>query len=56
MTLNGLILEKIETIPESNISINLNNYLIETVLIKDNMIKFAKILKIAPKEIENDST
>ena len=56
VTLNGLILEKIETIPESNISINLNNYIIETVLIKDNMIKFAKILKIAPKEIENDST
>ena len=56
VTLNGLILEKIETIPESNISINLNNYVIETVLIKDNMIKFAKILKIAPKEIENDST
>ena len=43
VTLNGLILEKIETIPESNISINLNNYIIETVLIKDNMIKFAKI-------------
>ena len=43
VTLNGLILEKIETIPESNISINLNNYIIETVLKKDNMIKFAKI-------------
>ena len=56
VTLNGLILEKIETIPESNISINLNNYIIESVLIKDNMIKIAKILKIAPKEIENDST
>ena len=45
VTLNGLILEKIETIPESNISINLNNYIIETVLIKDNMIKFAKVFK-----------
>ena len=44
MTLNGLILEKIETIPESNISINLNNYVIETVLIKDNMIKFLETL------------
>ena len=52
VTLNGLILEKIETIPESNISINLNNYIIETVLIKDNMIKFAKISKISIKENE----
>ena len=52
VTLNGLILEKIETIPESNISINLNNYIIETVLIKDNMIKFAKISKISVGENE----
>ena len=52
VTLNGLILEKIETIPESNISINLNNYIIETVLIKDNMIKFAKISKISNGENE----
>ena len=52
VTLNGLILEKIETIPESNISINLNNYIIETVLIKDNMLKFAKISKISTGENE----
>ena len=52
VTLNGLILEKIETIPESNISINLNNYIIETVLIKDNMIKFAKVSKISIGEKE----
>ena len=52
VTLNGLILEKIETIPESNISINLNNYIIETVLIKDNMIKFAKVSKISIEENE----
>ena len=54
VTLNGLILEKIQTIPESNVSINLNNYLIETVLIKDNMIKFAKILKLSVSEPEED--
>lgn len=53
LTLNGLILEKIETIPKSNVSINLNNYLIETVLIKDNMIKFVKVLK---KEKANEET
>ena len=54
VTLNGLILEKIQTIPESNVSINLNNYLIETVLIKDNMIKFAKILKLSVSEVKED--
>ncbi len=54
VTLNGLILEKIQTIPESNVSINLNNYLIETVLIKDNMIKFAKILKLSVSEPKKD--
>ena len=53
LTLNGLILEKIETIPKSNVSINLNNYLIETVLIKDNMIKFVKVFK---KEKTNEET
>ena len=52
VTLNGLILEKIETIPESIISINLNNYIIETVLIKENMIKFAKVSKISIGENE----
>ena len=54
VTLNGLILEKVQTIPESNVSINLNNYLIETVLIKDNMIKFAKILKLSVSEPKED--
>ena len=54
VTLNGLILEKVQTIPESNVSINLDNYLIETVLIKDNMIKFAKILKLSVSEPEED--
>ena len=53
LTLNGLILEKIETIPKSNVSVNLNNYLIETVLIKDNMIKFVKVFK---KEKTNEET
>ena len=52
-TLNGLILEKTETIPEANISIEINNYLIETILIKDNMIKFAKVHQI--KKIDPDN-
>ena len=54
LTLNGLILEKIETIPESNVSINLNNYLIETVLIKDNMIKFTKVRKLESPDLDEE--
>lgn len=54
-TLNGLILENTETIPEANISLEIENYLIETVLIKDNMIKFAKVRKLeSPNLVEED--
>ena len=54
-TLNGLILENTETIPEANISLEIENYLIETVLIKDNMIKFTKVRKLeSPDLVEED--
>ncbi|MDA9636873.1 CNNM domain-containing protein [SAR86 cluster bacterium] len=53
-TLNGLILEKTETIPEANISIEINNYLIETILIKDNMIKFAKVHQLKKIDLDNE--
>lgn len=46
-TLNGLILENTETIPEANISLEIENYLIETILIKDNMIKFTKVTELS---------
>ena len=45
-TLNGLIIDKIETIPENNIKIEIENYLIETVLIRNNMIKIARVLQL----------
>ena len=38
-TLNGLIIDQVETIPENNIKIEIENYSIETVLIRNNMIK-----------------
>ena len=53
-TLNGLILENTETIPEANISLEIENYLIETVLIKDNMIKFAKVRKLEPPNFDEE--
>ena len=42
-TLSGLILEEIQTIPDTNVGLTLENYRIETVLIKDNVIKLAKV-------------
>ena len=47
-TLNGLILENTETIPEANISLEIENYLIETILIKDNMIKLPRSQNFRP--------
>ena len=42
-TLSGLIIESLETIPESNICMTLKKYRIEVVQIQDNMIKVAKV-------------
>ena len=45
-TLSGLILEEIQTIPDTNIGLTIEGYRIETVLIKDNVIKLAKLEKM----------
>ena len=51
-TLNGLIIDQVETIPENNIKIEINNYAIETVLIRNNMIKIARVLQIKKEDEE----
>lgn len=53
-TLNGLILENTETIPEANISLEVEDYLIETLLIKDNMIKYAKVTKLKSPDLNEE--
>ena len=45
-TLSGLILEEVQTIPDTNIGLAIGGYRIETVLIKDNVIKLTKIKKV----------
>lgn len=45
-TLNGLVLEFLETIPESNLCLQIAEYQIETLQIKDNMIKNLKIRRL----------
>ena len=49
-TLNGLILEQIGTIPDANVSISIQDTIIETVLVRNNMIKIARLLKTAQVE------
>lgn len=49
-TLNGLVLEHLETLPESNLCIRIGDYLIETLQIKDNVIKNLKITRAGRPE------
>jgi Mg2+/Co2+ transporter CorB len=43
-TLNGLILETLETIPESALSLRLGDYCIEVVQIRDNTVRSARVI------------
>ncbi len=42
-TLNGLIIEALESIPDANVAFKLDNYYLETVKTKDNIIKTARV-------------
>ena len=42
-TLNGLILEHLQDIPESNTSLRIGDYLIEVLQVKDNRVKAARL-------------
>jgi Mg2+/Co2+ transporter CorB len=47
-TLNGLVLEYLETLPDSNLCVRLGDYLIETLQIKDNVIRNLKVTRVTP--------
>ncbi|TDJ33346.1 MAG: HlyC/CorC family transporter [Gammaproteobacteria bacterium] len=51
-TLNGFVLEHLETIPENNCCLRVDNYLIETLQIKDNVIKNLKITRVPSETVE----
>ena len=54
-TLNGLVLEYLETIPESNLCLQIDEYQIETLQINDNMIKNLKIRRLEKlKPVDHD--
>ena len=46
-TLNGFVLEHLETIPDFNLCIQIDEYQIETLQIKDNIIKSLRIRRLA---------
>ena len=45
-TLNGLITETLEAIPDANVCLKVNNYHIETLQIADNQIKSSRLFLI----------
>ena len=49
-TLNGFVLEHLEAIPESNLCLRVDDYLIETLQIKENVIKNLKITRLPSSE------
>lgn len=53
-TLNGLVLEHLETIPESNLCLQIDEYQIETLQIKDNVIKNMKVRRLATVQDNED--
>ena len=50
-TLNGLVLEHLETIPEENLCIQINDYQIETLQLSDNMVKNLKCVRVASNNL-----
>ena len=45
-TLNGLVLEHLETIPDENLCVQINEYQIETLQLSDNMVKNLRCLRV----------
>lgn len=52
-TLNGLVLEHLEALPENNLCLRIGDYLIETLQIKDNVIRTMKITYAGLPEAED---
>ncbi len=53
-TLNGLITEYLESIPDANVCLNLNSYRFETLQISDNLIKTVRAMRRLPHRHYDD--
>ena len=47
-TLNGLVLEHLETIPDENLCVQIEEYQIETLQLSDNMVKNLRCVRAGP--------
>lgn len=54
-TLNGLLLEHLEFIPESGTTLKIDNYLVEVTQVSENSVKMARI-KLLEENVENFQT
>ena len=52
-TLNGLVLEHLETIPEENLCVQIDEYQIETLQLSDNMVKNLKCVRVGSNNLTN---
>lgn len=55
-TLSGLITERLEMIPESNTCLKVSKYIIETMQVKDNLVKTARVIAPAKKSAKKPKT
>ena len=53
-TLSGAIMEHLEMIPESNVCLYLDDYRIEIISIKDNVVRTAKVSHVKKKSFFDD--
>jgi len=52
-TLNGLILEHLEDMPEAGVSLKINGYPVEIIQTQDRVVKVARIFTTPPRELVN---
>lgn len=48
-TLNGLVLEHLEFIPEANVCLRIDRYLVETLQISDTVVRTVKVTALEPR-------
>lgn len=55
-TLSGLITERLEMIPENNTCLKIGKYIIETMQVKDNLVKTARVIAPAKKSTKKNKS
>ena len=53
-TLNGLLVEALESIPDSSVGIQVGEYYAEIVQIKENVIKTVRMWRVAPEPVDEE--